>query len=521
MDSPVTEIVIVGGGTAGWIAANRIAAAADGSGGPPLRVTLIESPDIPTVGVGEGTWPTMRRTLAEIGLDESDFLISCDASFKQGSRFDGWVDASSGDSYLHPFTPPPGGNARSNIAAWQSGESVPFARAVTPQHAVCNHDLAPRQRSMPPFSGALNYAYHLDAGKFARRLGEHATATLGVRHVRDRVTSIERDDKGFIRCVGTLKSGEVAGDLFLDCSGHSALLIEGEFAAPWVNRGDVLFNDRALVAQVPVEPGSAIASQTIATAHDAGWIWDIGLPGRRGVGCVYASQFIDDAEAERKLLRYLAAHPGTGPGETAIRKLRFESGHRRSIWSGNCLAIGLSAGFFEPLEASAIVMIELSVNTLLDNFPSHRSSIPRQASRFNELFAYHWDRVLDFLKLHYVLSRRDGAYWRAHRDPANIPDRLKDLLEVWREQPPSHFDLPRAEEIFPPASYQYVLYGMGYPPPERSPIRGESLEAARKRLADVRTKARSLVSALPANRTYLDALHAEAGADGANRRRAS
>lgn len=218
MDSPVTEIVIVGGGTAGWIAANRIAAAADGSHSRPLGVTLIESPDIPTVGVGEGTWPTMRRTLAEIGLDESDFLISCDASFKQGSRFDGWVDGSGEDSYLHPFTPPPGVNARSNIAAWQSGELVPFAQAMTPQHAVCNHDLAPRQRSMPPFSGAVNYAYHLDAGKFARRLAEHATATLGVRHVRDRVTSVERDDNGFIRCVGTLKSGEVAADLFLDCS---------------------------------------------------------------------------------------------------------------------------------------------------------------------------------------------------------------------------------------------------------------------------------------------------------------
>lgn len=521
MDAPVTDIVIVGGGTAGWIAANRIAAAADSSAEHPLQVTLIEAPDIPTVGVGEGTWPTMRRTLAEIGLDESDFLVACDASFKQGSRFDGWVDGSGEDSYLHPFTPPPAAAARSNIAAWQCGESVPFAQAMTPQHAVCSHALAPRQRSMPPYSGALNYAYHLDAGKFARRLAEHATERLGVRHVRDRVISVARDGNGFIRYASTLKSGDLPGDLFIDCSGHSALLIEGELGSPWVNCGDVLFNDRALVVQVPVQPGSPIASQTIATAHQAGWIWDIGLPGRRGVGCVYASQFMDDDQAERELRRYLAAHPGVELEEPAIRKLRFESGHRRSLWSGNCVAIGLSAGFFEPLEASAIVMIELSVNTLLDNFPSDKSSIHRQASRFNELFLYHWDRVLDFLKLHYVLSRRDDPYWRAHRDPASIPDRLTDLLEIWREQPPTHFDLPRAEEIFPAASYQYVLYGMGHPPPKQSPIRGESLELAMKRLADVRAKGRGLVSALPTNRTYLDALHAQAGSGAASCRRAS
>lgn len=513
MDGSVTNIIIVGGGTAGWIAANRIAAAADRSARPPLQVTLIEAPDIPTVGVGEGTWPTMRRTLAEIGLEESDFLVSCEASFKQGSRFDGWVDASSEDSYLHPFTPPPSGSARSLIAAWQGCEGIPFAQAMTAQHAVCSHHLAPRQRSMPDYSGALNYAYHLDAGKFARRLADHATTKLGVRHVRDRVTAVARDDSGFIRHVSTLKAGEIAGDLFLDCSGHSALLIEGELGSPWLNRKDVLFNDRALVVQLPVEPCSPIASQTIATAHKAGWIWDIGLRGRRGVGCVYASQFMDDDSAERELRRYLAAHPGAEPAETAIRKLRFESGHRRTMWSGNCLAIGLSAGFFEPLEASAIVMIELSINTLLDNFPSDRSSIQRQASRFNDLFLYHWDRVLDFLKLHYVLSRRDDPYWRAHRDPATVPDRLKDLLEIWRDQPPTHFDLPRTEEIFPPASYQYVLYGMGYPPPRRSQLRGESLETIERRLADVRLKGRSLVSALPTNRTYLDALHSEVSSD--------
>ena len=485
--------MIVGGGTAGWLAACLIAARA-----PALSVTLIESPDIPTIGVGEGTWPTMRRTLERIGIAEADFLRDCDASFKQGSRFIGWRTGAADDAYYHPFTPPAEGAPRDLLDAWgREAAGRRFAETVSAQPRVCGLGLAPRQRAMPDYAGALNYAYHLDAGKLAAMLARHGVERLGVRHVRDTVTSVEMDGDD-VAAVRTRENGAVEGDLFLDCTGHAAMLIGERYGVPFIDRSDILFNDRALAVQLPVAADSPIASQTDATAHEAGWIWDIGLPTRRGVGCVYSSAHIGDDAAEARLRAYL------GGADIAPRKLSFRSGHRERFWERNCLAIGLSAGFLEPLEASAIVLIELSLEALLENFPATRGSMDVHAQRFNALFRYRWDRIVEFLKLHYVLSERDEPYWRDHRDPASLPPRLSELLALWRHQPPSHWDLPMVDEIFPAASYQYVLYGMGFAPPAAHAVRSD----AGPSLAQVEQRARALASSLPTNRAYLDALGA-------------
>jgi hypothetical protein len=501
---PIGKVVIVGGGTAGWLAACTIAARAEA----PLSVTLIESPDVPTIGVGEGTWPTMRRTLERIGISESDFLLACDASFKQGSRFDGWLTGAADDHYYHPFTLPAAGDPRDLVAAWRKdGADRPFAEAVCAQPDVCARDLAPRQRAMPDYAGALNYAYHLDAVKLAGLLSAHGRERLGVHHVRDHVVAVETAEDGDIAAVRTRDTGTIAGDLFIDCSGVAALLIGGTYGVDFIDRSGELFNDRALAVQVPVAAGSAIASQTNATAHAAGWIWDIGLPTRRGIGCVYSSRHASDDQATATLQAYLRrAMPGLAE-IPPFRSLSFTSGHRSRFWERNCLAIGLSAGFLEPLEASAIVMIELSLNALLDNFPVTRDVMDVHAGRFNDLFRYRWDRIVDFLKLHYVLSRRDEPYWRDHRDAASIPARLADLLRVWRYQPPSIADLPAMDEIFPAASYQYVLYGMGFAPPAARAIR---LDGAAPPLGQIGQRVRSLAASLPTNRVYLDALRATA-----------
>ena len=513
MGRAVAGIVIVGGGTAGWLAACLAAARADPSAPDPVRVTLIESPDIPTIGVGEGTWPTMRRTLERIGIPEADFLLACDASFKQGSRFNGWRTGAADDHYFHPFVPPIDGEPRDVVAAWRDGGSGrPFAETVGVQPRACALDLAPRQRAMPEYTGALNYAYHLDAGKLAGLLSRHATERLGVRHVRDHVVGVERAEDGDIRAVRTRTSGSVEGDLFLDCTGHAALLIGDQFGVPFIDRSGELPNDRALAVQVPATADSPIASQTTATAHAAGWIWDIGLPTRRGVGCVYASRYMSDEEAASVLSGYLRrTAPGADLERLSFRRLTFRSGHRERFWERNCVAVGLSAGFLEPLEASAIVLIELSLEALLDNFPASREVMDLHAGRFNALFRYRWDRIVEFLKLHYVLSSREEPYWRAHRDPGSIPPRLAEQLEIWRHQPPSRADLPAANEVFPAASYQYVLYGMGFAAPADGAMRrdGRGVEG---QLAQVEQRARVLTASLPTNRAYLTALRAERGA---------
>ena len=502
MATPVKRIVIVGGGTAGWLAACLIAAKAPKVTAEAISITLIEAPDIPTIGVGEGTWPTMRATLSAIGLDEGEFLAACDGSFKQGSRFDRWATGKDDDSYYHPFTPPPDGAALDLVSAWQAlAPGTPYAFAVCAQPAVCAAQLAPRQRSMEPYSGALNYAYHLDAAKLAQRLSRHAVGTLGVSHLRDQVVAVDSGANGDIAAVRTRGGERVEGDLFIDCSGHAALLIGSHYGIEWIDRSPNLANDRALAVQVPVAEGSPIQSQTIGTAHEAGWIWDIGLPSRRGVGCVYASRFLEDDRAETILHDYLArTAPEVRPDSLTLRRLSFPTGHRAQFWRGNCLAVGLSAGFIEPLEASAIVMIELSVNALVDNFPASRSAMDRHSARFNELFATRWDRVVEFLKLHYLLSRRDEPYWRAQRDPATVPPRLAGLVELWRDQPPSRYDLPLIDEIFPAASYQYVWYGMGGALPSHLPSPTAAMGA---QLEQIRQRTRSLLSALPGNRALL------------------
>jgi hypothetical protein len=358
------------------------------------------------------------------------------------------------------------------------------------------------------YVGVLNYAYHFDAGKFAELLRRHAVERLGVRHVRDHVVAVERAESGDIEAVRTRASGLIEGELFLDCTGYAALLIGEELAVEWIDRSHVLFNDRALAVQVPVAAGSPIASQTNATAHSAGWIWDIGLPSRRGVGCVYASGYCDDEAAAAILRAHLRRTAQDVDLKTvSFRRLTFQAGHRARFWERNCVAIGLSAGFVEPLEASAIVMIEFSLLQLLDHWPATRSAMPRHARRFNELFQFRWERIVEFLKLHYVLSRRDEPYWHAHRDPASIPPRLAELLEIWRCQPPSLADLPTANEMFPSPSYQYVLYGMNFAPPPESPFHAPRQGSPRV-LDEVERRVRVLAPNLPTNRAYLDALRA-------------
>ena len=505
MRGSIRTVAVVGGGTAGWLAACVLSARH-----PHLSITLVEAPNIPTIGVGEGTWPTMRETLASIGIAEAEFLRECDASFKQGSRFDGWVTGSPQDSYLHPFTLPPTGEMRDLLAAWQQlSPDRPFAEVMTAQAAVCAANLAPRQRAMPDYGGAMNYAYHLDAGKFAALLSRHATERLGVQHLRAEVANVLSLPNGDLSTLQMRDGSELSADLFLDCTGQAALLIGQHMKVEWIDRSHNFFNDRALAVQVPVAPGSPVASQTIGTAHAAGWLWDIGLPSRRGIGCVYSSRFMADDVAVSILRDYVSKHvPDADPAALQPRLLDFRTGHRQRFWQGNCIAIGMSAGFIEPLEASAIVMIELSLRALADAFPADRAVMDIHADRFNRLFLYRWDRIVEFLKLHYALSQREEPYWQAQRDPTFFPARLTENLTLWRDHPPALRDFPEAEEIFPSASQQFVLYGMGFAPPvaELGPS-----STALTRLSEVRERVRALCSVLPSNRDYLDLVAAAPG----------
>lgn len=500
----VRRIVVLGGGSAGWLTAATLAAELGGEGPDALQITLIESPDVPSIGVGEGTWPTMRATLHRVGLSEVDLVRECDAAFKQGSRFEGWLHGGEGDCYYHPFTLPHGWGDVDLAGAWlQGGRKQAFAESVGAQPQVCDAHLAPKQTTTPEFGGVMNYGYHFDAVKLGHLLQRHATARLGVHHIVDHFTAVRSHENGDIAALTTRAHGDIEGDLFIDCSGLAGLLIGQHYGVGLHSEKNVLFNDSALAVQAQhADARAPLASATLSTAHAEGWTWDIALPTRRGIGLVYSCSHTDDATAERALLAYLE-RCGLAQADVSPRRLRFSPGYRAHFWHRNCVAVGLSAGFIEPLEASALAMVELSAAMIRDEMPANRAAMDLVAKRFNEAFAYRWSRIIDFLKLHYVLSRRDDAeYWRDHRSVATQPESLRELLQLWAYRAPSRNDFYRNEEVFPAASYQYVLYGMQFKSAVRS-LRVGQKAAAEAGLKDVTTITRRLLSGLPRHRDLI------------------
>ncbi|QIR14898.1 tryptophan halogenase family protein [Shewanella aestuarii] len=529
MQKAITKIVIVGGGSAGWITAGLLAAEHNADNGhlspsPKLDITLIESPDVAPIGVGEGTWPSMRSTLQKIGISETEFLLSCDASFKQGSRFINWQTSQDSKpnlpinhSYLHPFSLPIGEPQFAIAPYWLPyQQQVSFADAVCQQDAISKLSLAPKQITTAEYSFINNYGYHLNAAKFSALLQQHCTQKLRVNHVLDHVSSInvaQQDNlpnikAGDITHVMTKQHGEIDADLFIDCSGVSALLIGQTLKVPFICQKAVLFNDSALAIQVPyADPQSPIASCTHSTAQTHGWIWDIGLPSRRGVGHVYSSSHTSDDQALTQLIDYLTPALGDKAADINPRKLNIAPGHRQVCWQNNCVAIGMAAGFIEPLEASALALIEWTAKAVANQLPANRHTMDSIAKRVNQQFQQHWQQIIEFLKLHYVISHRsDSDYWHDHRNESSIPDALKQQLELWRYQAPNQHDFIYREMLFPAASYQYVLYGMQFDTQQPEQLKPSMKLQAQQLFTENSQKAQRLSQILPSNRELLNKL---------------
>ena len=507
------SILIVGGGTAGWLTAAYLARFFDLPRNPRLSITLLASDEIGSIGVGEGAFPTIRDTLRFIGIDESAFVRATSATFKQGIRFDDWVctpEAGRSSHFLHPFEPPFHGDGHSLVAYWLLQDEKarrPFAEAMTIQNRVAEAQRAPKRPGEGEFTGPLNYAYHFDAARLAEILSAQASA-MGVAHLGGTLTDVALDpESGAIDHVVTAEHGALAADLYIDCSGFRAELIGGALQSPFRGVKHQLFTDRALACKLPYDrPDVPIASYTIAAAHEAGWTWDIGLAGARGIGCVYSSDHLSDDRAAE----ILADYTGGRSHDVMVRSIPFEAGYRPASWVKNCVAVGLSGGFLEPLESTGLVMIETAAAMIAEMFPLN-GPVGAPARRFNELMAARYDNIINFLKLHYCLSQRREGFWRDNGDPASIPDRLKRLLEEWRYRPPSRFDFILDLESFAPFNYQYILYGMGFHT-DLSPVREDfpDIAEAERIFARIRNFGDRAASELPAHRAMIDQINAGA-----------
>jgi len=510
----IKTVIVVGGGIAGWLTAGRLAAQHKADTEPGINVVLVESPTIPAIGVGEGTWPTMRSTLIALGISETDFIRECDASFKQGAKFAKWVNGKEDDFYYHPLVLPQGygkGDLAAHWLARQNDEGVSsFSNEVCFQEAICEQGLAPKTIRTAEFADVANYAYHLDSGKFAVFLQKHCTSKLGVTHILDDVIAVNSaefstTEKADITSVSTKNNGDIGGDLFVDCSGFSSLLIGKHYEVPFKSCNDVLFIDTALAVQVPYDnEDSAIASHTISTGQEAGWIWDIGLQHRRGVGYVYSSKHSSEEQARKVLASYV----GDKIDSSTIRKIPIVSGHRETFWQNNCVAVGLSAGFLEPLEASALVMVELAAQMISEQLPQSRDVMDVVAKRFNETALYRWQRIIDFLKLHYILNKRSEPFWVDNRDQETIPESLQELMTLWKYRSPADCDFTSNNEVFPAASYQYVLFGMGFKSDYSStPYVLNDQDFADWHFAKNKKLTDTAISTLPTNRELLNKIN--------------
>lgn len=495
------RVIIVGGGTAGWLSAGYLAKrlGADLPGG--VAITLVESKEIGILGVGEGTFPTIRKTLATIGVDEAEMIRRCGATFKQGAKFANWRHAPGTgrhDHYLHSFQNTEDRGGLDLLPYWLLGLAGDenWDEVNTPQKKAADAHRAPKLPSHPDYVAPLNYAFHFDAVTLAQLLRDQGIAN-GVTHLIDTVEEVLTGEQG-IAGVRTAANGVLTADLYIDCTGFRAELIGKALGSPYRSCRDVLFCDTALAIQVPYATEDApIASYTISTAQEAGWIWDIGLDRRRGIGHVYSSSHTDDARAEAVLRDYV----GPAGERLETRKIRFEGGYREINWVKNCVAIGLSSGFFEPLEATGIVFAEVAAAMVANLFP-WGGDFETSARQFNHIMRRRYERALDFIKLHYSISqRRDSDFWRDNVDPSTSRDSLHELLDRWRFRPPTEIDIDANVDIFAEPSWQYVLYGMGWKTDLSAKAGAYRYhDDARAAFAEVQRQADYAIRTLPSNR---------------------
>jgi tryptophan halogenase len=480
------RIVIVGGGTAGWMAA----AALGRTLGRIAEITLIESDAIGTIGVGESTIPPIVTFNNLLGIDEARFMRATQATFKLGIRFDDWRAV--GHSYFHSF-----GTAGKDH--WSAGFQHFWLNGLTRGHDAPLDDycielkaaLDGRFAHLP--DNGLNYAYQLDSTLYAKFLRAMAEGD-GVRRQEGKIAHVDQDpETGFIRSL-TLESGQrIEGDLFLDCTGFRALLIEGALGVGFENWEHWLPCDRAIAVQTR-SVGPAVP-YTCAMAHDAGWQWRIPLQHRTGNGIVYASRYLDDAIAEERLLGNIRGEVLTKPN-----RLKFVTGARKQQWAKNCIAIGLSGGFIEPLESTAIHLIQRAVLRLIRMLPLSEIS-QRDIDEFNEQQLTDTVQIRDFIILHYkATERRDSGFWRYVSEMA-IPDELAQKIELFRE---TGRVFRKNEELFQENSWIQVMLGQGIMPRAHHPIANKLSDAELNALlSGIRDNVARTVRTLPAHQDYI------------------
>ena len=492
-DGNIRKIAIIGGGTAGWMAAAALGNSLQGE----CKVVLVESEEIGTVGVGEATIPPLKLFNANLGIDENDFMRATQGTFKLGIEFTDW--ARKGHSYMHPF-----GQFGADfdsipvhqywLRAQSRGDETPLGDYSVACVAAYKGRFDRPTRDPRLVQSTYDYAYHLDASLYARFLRSYAEQR-GVERVEGRVEEVKQDpENGFITGVRLAGGREIDADFFVDCTGFRGLLIEGALETGYEDWTCWLPCDRAVA--VPCETAGDFKPYTRSTALEAGWQWRIPLQHRIGNGYVYCSRFIDDDEAAARLLARLDGEALAEP-----RLLRFVAGRRKRFWNKNCVAIGLAAGFMEPLESTSIHLIQSAVARLLALFPD-RSFDPLAIEEFNRVTINEYERVRDFLILHYYATQRDDSpLWR-YCSNMEIPETLVYKMEHFRRYGRLVTD---GMELFQNPSWLAVHIGQLNWPERYDPLVDQRDKVdSEKLLTGLRRVIGEATNAMPAHQAFID-----------------
>lgn len=514
MNNGIRKVVVVGGGTSGWLCASYLASVLGRT--QSVDVVLVEAPDIGVIGVGEATIPSLVSTIAALGITESELLRNVDGAFKQAIRFEGWAqgDGTAADYFYHPFHKPPDVDviAAAQYVAMHPGLGLDaYAKMATPQTMACDSFKAPGVVGGPD-EGKLTYAYHLDAVKFGQFLRTRFEGK-GVVRVEGHVTGALRNSAGDISAVVLKDERKITGDLFVDCSGFRGLLINQALDVPFRSFSRWLPCDKALAVSVPYIKGQRILPYTRAVAQKNGWIWDINLASRRGVGHVYSSEYTSASAAAAELRRFL------GPAwsdELTTREISIRVGRNERLWAHNCVAIGLSGGFIEPLESTGIYLSEIGIKYLVDHWPSGAITDAHRWG-YNKLMEGAYDEVLAFVFMHYYTSRRaDTAFWQDFKARIDgVPNDLEQRLMLWKHKYPSVYDCrDMSGRVFGHESVMAILHGMGWFAGARSPYAPADAGALTAHIAEKLRTYEAQVSRLPSHEAFLRACGVSLAMDG-------
>ena len=472
------RIVIAGGGTAGWMAANLLAKSWQGLG---VELCLIESPDIGIIGVGEGSTPQLKGFMDYIGVAEHEWMPACHATYKTGINFENWSTKAGFSSYFHPFPAQPDDYTAPaffyNSFVRRKGVDV----EGHPDHFflasyLAKHHLAPIAGENFPFE--INYGYHFNSGLLGEYLAKIARSR-GVRHIQRNITEVKLTSGGEIAGLLLADGQLIEGDIFFDCTGFSALLMQQTLQAPFQSFAENLFNDSAVVVQT-ANTGE-IESQTRSIAMQHGWRWRIPLTNRVGNGYVYSSQFCSDDQAETELRHSLQLGD-----DIECRRLKMKVGQLRQHWYKNCVAVGLSQGFIEPLEATALHLVQETVQAFIEHYQQADFS-DGQRDKFNQSIYQRFAAVRDYIVAHYrVNSRSDTEYWRANANNNRISRSLFDILQVWLsgKNLSDELDRQKIDHYYPSVSWHCLLAGYGIYPTEQQLV-APNAQAAKYKLAEI------------------------------------